>query len=162
MTREKCASLCGKFAAQNPTKQIYAAAEAAEQCRCGMVDPDVAGGDKLDPSECNMACAGDQYHMCGGGWKADVFKVTCVKSDSEPATEDFAVVESNGPSNHPADVGAAVVAGSAADVRGTHAALDGGGPNSHYLLAWMTTTEVTLQSTDLYPAPKVHSASSQC
>lgn len=40
------------------------------------------------------------------------------------------------------------------DVRSTHASLHGGGPNSHYVLAWMTTTQVTLQSTDLYPAPK--------
>lgn len=43
----------------------------------------------------------------------------------------------------------------ASDVRGTHAALDGGGPNSHYILAWMTTNEVTLQQYDLYPAPAV-------
>jgi hypothetical protein len=28
------------------------------------------------------------------------------------------------------------------------------GPTSHYVLAWMTATEVTLQPTDLYPAPK--------
>ena len=39
------------------------------------------------------------------------------------------------------------------DVRGTHAALSGGGPNSHYILAWMTTAEVTLQEYDLYPKP---------
>ena len=39
------------------------------------------------------------------------------------------------------------------DVRGTHAALPGGGPNSHYVLAWMTTEDVTLQQFDLYPAP---------
>ena len=39
------------------------------------------------------------------------------------------------------------------DVRSTHAALPGGGPNSHYVLAWMTTHWVTLQSTDLYPRP---------
>ena len=41
-----------------------------------------------------------------------------------------------------------------ADVRSTHAALPGGGPHTHYVLAWMTTQEVTLQPTDLYPAPK--------
>ena len=39
------------------------------------------------------------------------------------------------------------------DIRATHAALDGGGANSHYVLAWMTTTDATLQATDLYPAP---------
>lgn len=41
----------------------------------------------------------------------------------------------------------------APDIRATHAALDGGGPNSHYVLAWMTTTDATLQEFDLYPAP---------
>ena len=39
------------------------------------------------------------------------------------------------------------------DVRSTHAALEGGGPNSHYVLAWMTREEVTLQKNDLYPVP---------
>ena len=40
------------------------------------------------------------------------------------------------------------------DIRSTHAALaDGGSPISHYVLAWMTTSAATLQSTDLYPAP---------
>ena len=39
------------------------------------------------------------------------------------------------------------------DVRSTHAALPGGGPTSHYVLAWMTTSWVTLQGTDLYPKP---------
>jgi len=39
------------------------------------------------------------------------------------------------------------------DIRATHAALSGGGPNSHYVLAWMLKEQVTLQSTDLYPAP---------
>jgi hypothetical protein len=39
------------------------------------------------------------------------------------------------------------------DIRATHAALGGGGAKSHYVLAWRTTTEVTLQATDLYPAP---------
>jgi hypothetical protein len=48
------------------------------------------------------------------------------------------------------DVGAA---GGAPDIRATHAALDGGGPISHYVLAWMTSDAVTLQPTDLYPAP---------
>lgn len=41
----------------------------------------------------------------------------------------------------------------ASDVRATHAELSGGGPNSHYVLAWMTSEEVTLQQYDLYPAP---------
>ena len=40
------------------------------------------------------------------------------------------------------------------DIRSTHAALPGGGPNTHYVLAWMTTEDVTLQPTDLYPKPK--------
>ena len=45
----------------------------------------------------------------------------------------------------------------ASDVRSTHAALGVGSPVSHYVLAWMTTEEVTLQATDLYPSPpKVH------
>ena len=39
------------------------------------------------------------------------------------------------------------------DVRGTHAALPGGGPTSHYVVAWMTTRDVTLQRFDLYPPP---------
>ena len=41
-----------------------------------------------------------------------------------------------------------------ADVRSTHAAIPHG-PTSHYVLAWMTTTAVTLQHTDLFPAPKL-------
>ena len=41
----------------------------------------------------------------------------------------------------------------APDIRATHAALNGGGPNSHYVLAWMTTTGATTQPTDLYPPP---------
>ena len=44
-------------------------------------------------------------------------------------------------------------AGGPPDIRATHAALDGGGPISHYVLAWMTSEAVTLQPTDLYPAP---------
>jgi hypothetical protein len=44
-------------------------------------------------------------------------------------------------------------ANGAPDIRSTHAALSGGGPHSHYVLAWMTTKAVTLQATDLYPAP---------
>ena len=39
------------------------------------------------------------------------------------------------------------------DIRATHAALPGGGPASHYVVAWMTTAAVTLQATDLYPPP---------
>ena len=59
------------------------------------------------------------------------------------------------PSMHPADAGRAVMDGRVGDVRGTHASLGGAGngPNSHYLLAWMTTEPTTLQRFDLYPAP---------
>jgi len=41
----------------------------------------------------------------------------------------------------------------AADVRSTHAALPKGGANSHYFVAWMTTSPVSLRRTDLYPPP---------
>lgn len=51
------------------------------------------------------------------------------------------------------DMSATVPDAGGADVRGTHAALSGGPPNSHYLVAWMTTVEVTLQNYDLYPRP---------
>ena len=56
------------------------------------------------------------------------------------------------PSTHAADVGHAIKSGSAADIRATHASLEHG-PNSHYVVSWMATNEVTLQSTDLYPQP---------
>eukprot|EP00756_Hemistasia_phaeocysticola_P044960 Hpha_TRINITY_DN18735_c0_g1::TRINITY_DN18735_c0_g1_i1::g.47372::m.47372 len=51
-----------------------------------------------------------------------------------------------------ADVGKGITSGVLQDVRGTHASI-GTGPTSWYLLAWMTTLPVTLQSTDLFPSP---------
>lgn len=62
---------------------------------------------------------------------------------------------------HAADIARGISDGSVSDVRATHAAVggDGGeggegvGSRSHYVLAWMTTREVTLQPTDLYPRP---------
>ena len=51
------------------------------------------------------------------------------------------------------EFGSCAAAAGGQDVRSTHAALPGGGPNTHYVLAWMTTRAVTLQPTDLYPAP---------
>ena len=71
--------------------------------------------------------------MCGGDWRADVYKLKC--SSSADATD----------AAHPADVGAAVKAGSALDVRATHATLLGNGegegesPNSHYVLVRLET-----------------------
>ena len=46
------------------------------------------------------------------------------------------------------------------DIRATHASLpltSGGVHNSHYLVAWMTNTSVTLDPTDLYPRPANYS-----
>lgn len=52
------------------------------------------------------------------------------------------------------DVANSVKSGDLQDVRGTHASLgEGNGPVSWYLISWMTTQDVTLQATDLYPSP---------
>jgi len=53
----------------------------------------------------------------------------------------------------PACLGAKYPLPQCADARGAHAALNGGGPISHYLVLWLTTVDVALQPTDLYPAP---------
>ena len=52
------------------------------------------------------------------------------------------------------NVGHATAAGTVPDVRATHASLGAGnGPNSHYVVAYISLVDVTLQPTDLYPPP---------
>ena len=87
MTRERCATLCGRFAAAySAGKPLYAALEAADQCRCGAVDPSLAGGTKVADNKCNMTCKADPDHTCGGDWRADVYTLSC-----EPAAAAIAM-----------------------------------------------------------------------
>ena len=87
MTREKCATLCGAYAAQNPgSEKFYASVEASDQCFCGAVEPGAAGGKKLADSACNMPCKADPQHKCGGDWKASVYTMECSKPAAEPAS----------------------------------------------------------------------------
>jgi hypothetical protein len=91
--------------------------------------------------------------MCGGDWRADVYKIKCSSSADATATATATAAAAAAATAtaaaaaaaHPADVGAAVKAGSALDVRATHATLLGNGkgegesPNSHYVLVRLET-----------------------
>ena len=60
---------CAKFC--DSTGYSYAGTENSGQCFCGNA---LTGSTKLDDSKCDMACAGGDGEICGGGWALSVFK----------------------------------------------------------------------------------------
>ena len=53
----------------------FAGIEYGDECYCGSGFQDNVAPPAADPSECNMACAGNATLTCGGPWRMQIYSV---------------------------------------------------------------------------------------
>jgi len=73
MTQQKCAELC---CAKSLTPSAIFGVEYGCQCWCGAAFAPGVEPNKVDASQCNLACSGDSTQKCGGSNHITLFKAT--------------------------------------------------------------------------------------